>query len=209
MSKVIGIAAEGPTDYLVLKTVIDTITGEDNRFLALQPEIDVIIIQMDGDVVRKEKEVHCQCDSTDCEEKGKVFPLYCQKAKEGCGVVLPCQDHLDCIDDTMNHGNKVLRKALDISENSRIIITIPCDSTDAWIVAAYDDYENVEQIIDPWKNIIAKSKYYHDVRVRGDKKNTVTYSAFMPELSERWKIVANKCKSAKLFETNIKRIFEM
>lgn len=164
---------------------------------------------MDGDVVRKEKEVHCQCDSTDCEEKGKVFPLYCQKAKEGCGVVLPCQDHLDCIDDTMNHGNKVLRKALDISENSRIIITIPCDSTDAWIVAAYDDCENVEQIIDPWKNIIAKSKYYHDVRVRGDKKNTVTYSAFMPELSERWKIVANKCKSAKLFETNIKRIFEM
>ena len=209
MSKVIGIAAEGPTDYLVLKTVIDTITGEDNRFLALQPEIDVIIIQMDGDVVRKEKEVHCQCDSTDCEEKGKVFPLYCQKAKEGCGVVLPCQDHLDCVDDTMNHGNKVLRKALDISENSRIIITIPCDSTDAWIVAAYDDCENVEQIIDPWKNIIAKSKYYHDVRVRGDKKNTVTYSAFMPELSERWKIVANKCKSAKLFETNIKRIFEM
>ena len=83
MSKVIGIAAEGPTDYLVLKTVIDTITGEDNRFLALQPKIDVIIIQMDGDVVRKEKEVHCQCDSTDCEEKGKVFPLYCQKAKEG------------------------------------------------------------------------------------------------------------------------------
>ena len=209
MSKVIGIAAEGPTDYLVLKTVIDTITGEDNRFLALQPKIDVIIIQMDGDVVRKEKEVHCQCDSTDCEEKGKVFPLYCQKAKEGCGVVLPCQDHLDCIDDTMNHGNKVLRKALDIRENSRIIITIPCDSTDAWIVAAYDDCENVEQIIDPWKNIIAKSKYYHDVRVRGDKKNTVTYSAFMPELSERWKIVANKCESAKLFETNIKRIFEM
>ena len=42
MSKVIGIAAEGPTDYLVLKTVIDTITGEDNRFLALQPEPDMM-----------------------------------------------------------------------------------------------------------------------------------------------------------------------
>ena len=23
-----------------------------------------------------------QCDSTDCEEKGKVFPLYCQKEEE-------------------------------------------------------------------------------------------------------------------------------
>lgn len=56
---------------------------------------------------------------------------------------------------------------MDISEDSRIIVTIPCDSTDAWIVAAYDDYDNVEQIIDPWKNIIAKAKYYHDVRVRG------------------------------------------
>ena len=42
MSRVIGIAAEGPTDYLVLKTVIDTITGEDNRFLALQPEPDMM-----------------------------------------------------------------------------------------------------------------------------------------------------------------------
>ena len=28
MSKVIGIVSEGPTDYLVLKAVIDKITGE-------------------------------------------------------------------------------------------------------------------------------------------------------------------------------------
>ena len=30
MRKVIGIVSEGPTDYLVLKKVIDKITGEDN-----------------------------------------------------------------------------------------------------------------------------------------------------------------------------------
>ena len=98
MSKIIGVASEGPTDYMVLKTVIDKITGEDNKYLALQPEqdmlgrygngwkgvwrwcketesltalmnginprMDIIVIQMDGDVVRKEKEVHCLCDST-------------------------------------------------------------------------------------------------------------------------------------------------
>lgn len=102
MSKVIGIASEGPTDYLVLKTIIDKITGEENRYLPLQPEpdmmgrygngwkgvwkwcketaplevimdsiqpqIDVVVIQMDGDVVRKEREVHCLCDSTICDE---------------------------------------------------------------------------------------------------------------------------------------------
>lgn len=41
MSKRIGIASEGPTDYLVLKTIIDRITGEDNQYLPLQPETDM------------------------------------------------------------------------------------------------------------------------------------------------------------------------
>ena len=114
MSKVIGIASEGPTDYLVLKAVIDKITGEENRYLSLQPEadmmgrygngwkgvwkwcketvpldiimdsiqprIDIVVIQMDGDVVRKEKEAHCLCDSTICDVKGEEFPLYCKKS---------------------------------------------------------------------------------------------------------------------------------
>ncbi|WP_044917161.1 hypothetical protein [Butyrivibrio sp. WCE2006] len=42
MSKVIGIVSEGPTDYLVLKAVIDKITGESNRYLSLQPEWDML-----------------------------------------------------------------------------------------------------------------------------------------------------------------------
>ena len=41
MSKIIGIASEGPTDYMVLKTVIDRITGEDNKYRALQLESDI------------------------------------------------------------------------------------------------------------------------------------------------------------------------
>ena len=42
MKKVIGIVSEGPTDYLVLKAVIDRITGEENRYLSLQPEPDLL-----------------------------------------------------------------------------------------------------------------------------------------------------------------------
>ena len=84
----IGIVCEGPTDYIILKEVVDTITGEDNYYVQLQPELDlmgrygngwkgvwkwcadnaglkkqlmkdiepvldVLIIQMDGDVSRK------------------------------------------------------------------------------------------------------------------------------------------------------------
>ena len=42
MKKVIGVVAEGPTDYMVLKAAIDRITGEENRYLSLQPEQDMM-----------------------------------------------------------------------------------------------------------------------------------------------------------------------
>lgn len=242
MSKVIGIVSEGPTDYLVLKSVIDKITGEENKYLALQPEadmmgrygngwkgvwkwcketapldvimdsiqprIDIVVIQMDGDVFRKEKEVHCQCVSTECIEKGKVFPLYCENVVEGmCPIEIPCISHADGIEETINHGKRVLDETINVLDKSRIIIAIPCDSTDAWIVAAYDDFENVEKIEDPWRSVIAKRKYYHDVRVRGDKKSINTYSIFVEHLVDNWNLVTEKCRSAKLLEQEIARAF--
>lgn len=42
MKKVIGIVSEGPTDYMVIKAAIDRITGEENRYLSLQPEPDMM-----------------------------------------------------------------------------------------------------------------------------------------------------------------------
>ena len=42
MKKVIGIVSEGPTDHMVLKAAIDRITGEENRYLSLQPEPDMM-----------------------------------------------------------------------------------------------------------------------------------------------------------------------
>ena len=35
MMKCIGIVCEGPTDFIILKAVIDRITGEKNRYLLL------------------------------------------------------------------------------------------------------------------------------------------------------------------------------
>ena len=37
----IGIVCEGPTDYTILKEVIDHITGESNDYVQLQPEADL------------------------------------------------------------------------------------------------------------------------------------------------------------------------
>ncbi len=241
MSRVIGIASEGPTDYLVLKSVIDRITGEENRYLPLQPEadmmgrygngwkgvwkwcketapldvimdsiqprIDIVVIQMDGDVVRKEKEVHCLCASTVCDGKGKKFPIYCENAVAGtCPIEVPCRSHSCEIKDLISHGKHVLDETISISDKKRIVITIPCDSTDAWIVAAYDDVENIEKIEDPWRSVIAKRKYYHDVRVRREKKSLSTYSVFTQHLVEKWDLVTKKCSSAKCFEQEIFRV---
>ena len=39
--KHIGIVCEGPTDYIILKSVINRITGEENTYVMLQPESDL------------------------------------------------------------------------------------------------------------------------------------------------------------------------
>lgn len=240
MKKVIGIVSEGPTDHMVIKAAIDRITGEDNRYLSLQPEpdmmgrfgngwkgvwrwckettsinmlmqevqpvIDAIVIQMDGDVIRKEKEAHCLCKSTICEYKGRVFPLYCEKVKgEKCPVKLPCESHENGIKGRMNHGMSILTEAIGEVDMSHIMIVIPCDSTDTWVVAAYDDVDDVEVLTDPWKNIIAKRKLYHGVRVR-DKKNTYTYKNFSEKVVDQWSKVTQKCITAMFFEQEVKRV---
>lgn len=241
MKKVIGIVSEGPTDYLVLKAVIDKITGEENWYLSLQPEpdmlgrygngwkgvwrwcretesigmlmqevqpsIDAIVIQMDGDVIRKEKEVHCLCETTVCEDKGKVFPLYCEKTVDkACPVEIPCMSHEKGIEAMIGHGKHVLEAELENEDMAHIVITIPCDSTDAWVVAAYDELDDIEMFTDPWDGIIAKGKYYHGIRVRGNKKNTNTYQLFSGKVAECWNAVTEKCRSAKILEQEVRRI---
>ena len=36
--KTIGIVCEGPTDLIIIKSIIDKLTGEENRYYKLQPE---------------------------------------------------------------------------------------------------------------------------------------------------------------------------
>ena len=60
----------------------------------------------------------------------------------------------------MEHLENLIRTCLpDLSDTC---IVIPCDSTEAWIVTAYDETLDTENIEDPWLNIIAKKKIYHE-----------------------------------------------
>lgn len=241
MRKVIGIVGEGPTDYMVIREVIDHITGEANEYRRLQPEpdmtgrfgngwkgvwrwcetnsgildkvfhevtpqLDLLVVQMDADVSRKEREVHCLCKSVDCEDRAASHPLRCTRLIEGeCPVVLPCGEHVQSSRGYEEHLEKLIRKWLGrYADNEDILITIPCDSTDAWIVAAYQHYANVEEIENPWESVIARKKDYYGIRIPGSKKRTSVYSRLLPRLCEQWESVVEQCYSASRFDDKVK-----
>jgi hypothetical protein len=80
-----------------------------------------------------------------------------------------------------------------------------------WIVAAFDDLKDsndAEMIIDPWSNIISLKKEYHGIRVPGHKKSASVYRRFMPQLSDNWDTVAEKCKSARVFTDSIQLLHD-
>ena len=240
----IGIICEGPTDYIVLKGVIDKITGEDNAYMQLQPEpdltgkygngwkgvwkwctdnapikeklmkdiepvLDILIIQMDGDVSRKEKIAHCWCKSTICENKGICNPIECDQEEETrkkCPVVLPCADHEESVNGYSEHLECLIGRLLgDLTDTC---IVIPCDSTESWIVAAYDEPEHPEEIEDPWIHVISKRKVYHDIKIAGTKKKQKLFKQFADVVCFNWSKVTELCVSAKRFENNILSLYK-
>ena len=159
------------------------------------PKIDFIIIQMDGDVARKEREVHCICYSKECDKSGSVFPLKCKM--ENCPVQVPCIHHEEGINGYVDHIQNIVHSCFP-GEYMPICI-VPCDSTDAWIVAAYDDLENIESIKNPWDNIISKRKDYHGIRVPGHRKTKAVYDKLIPTVCQNWEVVKQRCPQAAVF----------
>lgn len=238
MSKNIGIVCEGPTDYILLKGLIDRITGEDNQYVQLQPEsnligeygngwkgvwkwcidhaeilekfmkeviprLDILIVQMDGDVARKEKEVHCLCETTVCEIKETDIPLNCSKLKNGqCPVKMPCTAHSASAEGYINHLTDLISGWLNRLDD--VCIVVPCDSTDTWVVAAYDKPEEVESLQEPWENVISRGKTYHDIRIPGHKKRLAVYRQFANKVCDEWEDVKRLCISAKIFDEKLK-----
>lgn len=164
------------------------------------PKIDLMIIQMDGDVSRKERETHCLCVREICPAAGTVFPLECQE--QNCPVILPCDKHRHGAEGYSTHLTEMIQNL--IKAKIAPVCVIPCDSTDAWIVAAYEDLGAVENIIDPWDTIISRSKDYHGIRIPGHKKNLTIYRSFLPTVCKNWSKVTQTCTQAHAFEAAIR-----
>lgn len=163
------------------------------------PKIDLVVIQMDGDVARKEREVHCGCYREECEACGTVFPLKCQI--EDCPVVVPCVRHPEGIEGYVGHLQMLIQ---DCFPGDYVpMCVIPCDSTDAWIVAAFESDEHIESMEDPWANIISRGKSYHGIRVPGHRKTKAVYEQFIPAVIKNWDLVKKRCLQAAYFDEQI------
>ena len=73
-------------------------------------------------------------------------------------------------------------------------------------MAAYQDYDDVEKIENPWESVIARKKDYHGIRIPGKKKRASIYSQLLPRLCGQWESVVEQCYSARSFDDKVKRM---
>lgn len=171
----------------------------------ISPKLDLLIVQMDGDVSRNEKVSHCACSDKTCQFRGNMLPSECDTAT--CPVDIPCEKHGEPPLSYVTHLGRILRDFFPTETVIPIIFVIPCDSTDAWLVAGLDARENCELIHDPWTSIISVGKSYHDVRIPKKKKAKGPYNELIDKMLNNWGTVTNRCSQAKAFEQEIQEFF--
>ena len=101
----------------------------------------------------------------------------------------------------MSHLKGLLASWLKDMED--VCIAVPCDSTEAWVIAAYDETDHAEEVEDPWKNVISRGKCYHGIRIHGHKKSLRIFEQFASDVRNKWTTVTELCQSAKDFEHSL------
>lgn len=176
-------------------------------FYKINPHIDLLIIQIDADVARCEKEAYCKSISISCAGQLNEDPLNCSIAKTGsCPQTLPPNALCDgSINSRIEFLENVLKSGLCATDNAPVLFLVPCDSTDSWIIAALEEsITEPETINDPWRTIIARGKFYHGVRIHGDKKSRDPYRQLIMQVCQNWDTVKKKCPQAAIFEEKVK-----
>lgn len=184
--------------------------GKLNAYMhSLTPEIDLLVIHMDGDVYRCEKEIHCMCQRTSCDMPENTHPLKCERIidnKGNCPVTVPCERHGSDPNSGAEFLREFIKNLLLPEEGLAVIYAIPYDATDTWIVAALDEYDDYESLHDPWEGIIARAPRYHEVKIRNrPNKAKKTYEEFIPFVCGNWKKIIEKCPQARRFDAEVRQ----
>ena len=179
----------------------------DSFLTELTPPLDALIVHLDADVSRKENESHCYCESVVCENKNNVIPPDCQNYEE-CPVILPCAEHSASPQGYVDHLRGILTSLFPADHAMPVIFVIPCDETETWIVAALDDFDNFEQIQNPWENVILAHRYnYHGIRIRKPKKSNILFRDLISLMIPNWDQVVERCPQAQRFQDDISQLF--
>lgn len=180
---------------------------------SILPGLDLLIIQMDGDVSRDEqnKQSHCTCAETGCDTRRQITKEAvvciedCVIPWKDCPIQYPCSHHAGQEPERyIIHLKELISDHLKSEIPFPVIISIPCDNMDAWIAAAFEEDElPFEQIEKPWQTVIAKKKTYHGIRVHKDQKSKEAYRHFRKGVVANWDKVRNRCSQAKAFQEAI------
>lgn len=188
----------------------DSNKGKLNTYMhSVTPIMDFLVIHMDGDVQRCEKEVHCACQREFCDASTDINPLKCSTLianKKCCPVKLPCENHGSDINSKAEFLRDFIKRLLDPEVDLAVSYVIPYDATDTWIIAAFDEYDNCESLTDPWDSIIAKTPKYHGIKIKNrPHKAKRTYEELILAVCNNWNNVIKKCPQAKRFDEDVRR----
>lgn len=174
-------------------------------FYSVTPHLDLLVIHMDADVARREQEVHCWCNDSLCADSKDIHPLACSRVKKDCPIKLPCDKHEETQIAQTAFLKTFLGKVVGHADTLPICFMTPCDSTDAWIVAAYEEGNEIEKIYEPWETVICHAPMYHGVRIRNrPSKSKIVYQMLVNNVVTKWSAVCAKCTQAKAFDNDIR-----
>ena len=193
------------------------------RILADGVPMDLLVVHLDGDVSRtaENRAVHCLsgCPSARrCPDYQRKDPLRCNSAPDECPVEIPCPGHSQSPDGYAAHLSGLIRHLANAppETSGKICPVVICDSTEAWIVAAFDQTPNPEEIPDPWRSVVAASGTYHGLKLpkktgkdapknppERKKTERVYQDKFLPEVKKEWDCVKRLCPSADRFERDV------
>lgn len=174
------------------------------------PKLDLLVIQVDGDVSRTDRVSHCNCNDVVCPQRGEKHPTNCNNNL--CPIRFPCSRHGETPVGYVTHLQGLLSGAFPEYRTLPILFLVPCDSADTWIVAALDDFnpsKEYETIKDPWVTIISQGRYYHGVRISSGKKSKKIYEKLVFLMLEQWEKVTVRCTQAAQFQRELKELLEI
>jgi hypothetical protein len=175
---------------------------------AIEPRLDGIILQLDGDVVF-ERDVDVELgDLLDGNERRRQL-----RNVDGYQY-----DSL-AIDAKRNVLDSLVAVWLSEDDSGRRELCSTIDEMETWIVASYDGSQYhkppeypIEALFCPADTVIGRSTEYHGIKVSRRegrlKKQRVVFRQFHEQLIAQWSTVRSLCSMAGRFEASIRVIFE-